>query len=106
MTTMFNHDVIDFEVEKVPLYQYESIGDHFPQVGSDVGSLLRRKDNKKPFAVVKDRYEVMQYKTTVQDIETAIANSGMDLTESGQIIPEQSTAAIVVHHPDAEYFVL
>ena len=32
--------------------------------------------------------------------------SGMTLTESGQIIPEQSTAAIVVHHPDAEYFVL
>ena len=32
--------------------------------------------------------------------------SGMMLTESGQIIPEQSTAAIVLHHPDAEYFVL
>ena len=32
--------------------------------------------------------------------------SGMELTESGQIIPEQSTAAIIVHHPDAEYFVL
>ena len=32
--------------------------------------------------------------------------SGMTLTESGQIIPEQSTAAIVVHHPDAQYFVL
>jgi 5-methyltetrahydrofolate--homocysteine methyltransferase len=31
---------------------------------------------------------------------------GMTLTESGQIIPEQSTAAIVVHHPDTEYFVL
>lgn len=33
-------------------------------------------------------------------------NYGMTLTESGQIVPEQSTAAIVVHHPDAEYFVL
>ena len=32
--------------------------------------------------------------------------SGMTLTDSGQIVPEQSTAAIVVHHPDAEYFVL
>ena len=31
---------------------------------------------------------------------------GMTLTDSGQIIPEQSTAAIIVHHPDAEYFVL
>lgn len=32
--------------------------------------------------------------------------SGMTLTESGQIVPEQSTAAIVVHHPQAQYFVL
>jgi 5-methyltetrahydrofolate--homocysteine methyltransferase len=32
--------------------------------------------------------------------------SGMTLTESGQIIPEQSTAAIVVHHPNAQYFVI
>jgi len=32
--------------------------------------------------------------------------SGMRLTDSGQIIPDQSTAAIIVHHPDAEYFVL
>jgi len=32
--------------------------------------------------------------------------SGMTLTEAGQIVPEQSTAAIVVHHPEAEYFVL
>jgi 5-methyltetrahydrofolate--homocysteine methyltransferase len=32
--------------------------------------------------------------------------SGMKLTESGQIIPDHSTAAIIVHHPEAEYFVL
>jgi len=32
--------------------------------------------------------------------------NGMSLTESGQINPEYSTAAIVVHHPDAEYFTL
>ncbi len=33
--------------------------------------------------------------------------SGMVLDqESGQIIPEQSTAAIVVHHPESQYFVL
>ncbi len=32
--------------------------------------------------------------------------SGMTLTGSGQIIPEQSTAAIVVHHPESQYFVL
>ena len=32
--------------------------------------------------------------------------SGMTLTEAGQIVPDQSTAAIIVHHPEAEYFVL
>ncbi len=32
--------------------------------------------------------------------------SGMTLTESGQIMPEQSTAAIVVHHPEAVYFTI
>ena len=31
---------------------------------------------------------------------------GINLTEAGQIVPEQSTAAIIIHHPDAEYFVL
>lgn len=32
--------------------------------------------------------------------------SGMTLTESGQIIPEHSTAAIIVHHPEAVYFTI
>lgn len=34
------------------------------------------------------------------------SKSGISLTEAGQIIPDQSTAAIVVHHPEAEYFVI
>jgi len=29
---------------------------------------------------------------------------GMDLTEAGALVPELSTAAIVVHHPEAKYF--
>jgi 5-methyltetrahydrofolate--homocysteine methyltransferase len=29
---------------------------------------------------------------------------GMSLTAAGQLVPEQSTAAIVVHHPDAKYY--
>jgi 5-methyltetrahydrofolate--homocysteine methyltransferase len=34
----------------------------------------------------------------------ATANIGVTLTESFQIVPEQSTAAIVMHHPRAAYF--
>jgi 5-methyltetrahydrofolate--homocysteine methyltransferase len=29
---------------------------------------------------------------------------GMQLTEAYQLIPEQSTAAIIVHHPEAKYY--
>jgi 5-methyltetrahydrofolate--homocysteine methyltransferase len=30
----------------------------------------------------------------------------MSLTEACQLVPEQSTAAIIIHHPDARYFSL
>jgi 5-methyltetrahydrofolate--homocysteine methyltransferase len=29
---------------------------------------------------------------------------GMDLTEAMQLMPEQSTAAIIIHHPEAKYY--
>jgi 5-methyltetrahydrofolate--homocysteine methyltransferase len=29
---------------------------------------------------------------------------GMDLTESMQLLPEQSTAAVIIHHPEAKYY--
>ena len=35
------------------------------------------------------------------DVEAAL---GAELTEAFQIVPEQSTAAIVIHHPQAAYF--
>jgi 5-methyltetrahydrofolate--homocysteine methyltransferase len=28
----------------------------------------------------------------------------MNLTSAFQLVPEQSTAAIIIHHPDARYF--
>ncbi len=31
---------------------------------------------------------------------------GVELTEGFQFSPEQTTAAIVIHHPDAKYFAL
>ena len=34
------------------------------------------------------------------------AKSDMTLTDAGQIVPDQSTAAIIIHHPEAEYFTL
>jgi 5-methyltetrahydrofolate--homocysteine methyltransferase len=29
---------------------------------------------------------------------------GMDLTEAFQLLPEQSTAAVIIHHPEAKYY--
>jgi 5-methyltetrahydrofolate--homocysteine methyltransferase len=29
---------------------------------------------------------------------------GMEVTEAGALVPELSTAALVVHHPEAKYF--
>jgi 5-methyltetrahydrofolate--homocysteine methyltransferase len=38
------------------------------------------------------------------DLLPAREGLGMDLTEAGALVPELSTAALVVHHPDARYF--
>ena len=41
MTTMFNHNVIDFEVEKVPLYAYDKEELRFHQpIPKEIGSLI------------------------------------------------------------------
>jgi Vitamin B12 dependent methionine synthase, activation domain len=29
---------------------------------------------------------------------------GLSLTSAGQLVPEHSTAAIILHHPEAHYF--
>jgi 5-methyltetrahydrofolate--homocysteine methyltransferase len=29
---------------------------------------------------------------------------GLSITEASQLVPEQSTVAIVIHHPEATYF--
>lgn len=42
--------------------------------------------------------------TKVFDLLPAGSALGMRLTSAFQLIPEQSTAAIIVHHPNAKYF--
>lgn len=37
-------------------------------------------------------------------LPAAVSELGMSLSVSGQLIPEQSTAAIIVHHKDAKYY--
>ncbi len=40
----------------------------------------------------------------VFDLLPAESELGMSLTSAFQLVPEQSTAAIIVHHPEAKYF--
>jgi 5-methyltetrahydrofolate--homocysteine methyltransferase len=40
----------------------------------------------------------------VFDLLPAESALGMYLTSAYQLVPEQSTAAIIVHHPEAKYF--
>jgi 5-methyltetrahydrofolate--homocysteine methyltransferase len=41
---------------------------------------------------------------TVFRLLPAAAELGMELTSAFQLVPEQSTAAIIVHHPEAKYY--
>jgi 5-methyltetrahydrofolate--homocysteine methyltransferase len=40
----------------------------------------------------------------VFDLLPAEGELSMSLTEAYQLVPEQSTAAVIIHHPDAKYF--
>jgi 5-methyltetrahydrofolate--homocysteine methyltransferase len=42
----------------------------------------------------------------VFDLLPAESELGMGLTEAFQLMPEQSTAAIILHHPQAKYYTL
>ena len=46
----------------------------------------------------------LEHHRIVFDLLPAERELGMSLTTAFQIVPEQSTAAIIVHHPEAKYF--
>jgi len=48
----------------------------------------------------------LQNHTRVFELLPAAGALGMSLTSAFQLVPEQSTAAIVAHHPDARYFAI
>ena len=90
---MFNHDVINFQVQKVPLYT-----DHGPRYGStdfqlgngsneyglvhpSVGVGIQR-DNGETLGIVSENYEVVQYNDIVEQVEEALTMSGINLTDA------------------------
>jgi 5-methyltetrahydrofolate--homocysteine methyltransferase len=48
--------------------------------------------------------ELADHQTVMRLLPNAGAELKIELTESYQFVPEQSTAAIIVHHPDAKYY--
>ncbi len=48
--------------------------------------------------------DLSDHQTVLRLLPNAVAEIGMTLSPSYQWIPEQSTAAIITHHPDAKYF--
>ena len=74
---MFDHNVIDFTVEKFHLDSQEGYS-----VPSEIGMGLRRTDNKQPLAIVSDAYEPVQYQDIVTGVEAALNMSGLDMTDA------------------------
>jgi len=83
---MFDHDKLNFQVEKFTLAQ--DIPAHSPagmgiyDIPNDIGVGLRRVDTMEPLAIVSDSYEPTQYLTIVDQIEDALNVSGLDLTDA------------------------
>ena len=81
---MFDHSILDFEVEKFNLFHFGEEGHTHSQykVPSNIGVGLRRKDTKQPLGIVSDNYEIVQYMDIVDSVEQAIGMSGLDLTNA------------------------
>jgi hypothetical protein len=77
---MFNHDVLNFRVEKFSLgafnLPHEGTGG---MIDPSLGVGLRRTDTGEPIAIVSDAYEPVQYLDLVENLEQSIAMSGIDL---------------------------
>ena len=81
---MFNHDVINFQVQKIPLYtdRPEGYVGAFYQVPDSIGVGIQREDNGEILGIVSDAYEVVQYPDIVEQIEEALVISGIDMTDA------------------------
>jgi len=83
---MFNHDVINFQVQKVPLYTNQGPGnpymsDEYGQVPDSIGVGIQRDDGAM-LGIVSDAYEVVQYNDIVEQVEEALVISGIDMTDA------------------------
>ena len=78
---MFNHDVLNFNVEKFDLGAFNPNfgGVDGGKIDPSLGVGLRRTDSGEPIAIVSEAYEPVQYLDLVENLEQSIAMSGIDL---------------------------
>ena len=78
---MFNHDVLNFNVEKFSLGAFNPNfgGVDGGRIDPSLGVGLRRTDSGEPIAIVSESYEPVQYLDIVENLEQAISMSGIDL---------------------------
>ena len=77
---MFNHDVLNFRVEKFNLSAFSPLPVIAERkIDPSLGVGLRRVDTKQPIAIVSEAYEPVQYLDLVENLEQSIAMSGIDL---------------------------
>ena len=74
---MFDHDKVNFEVEKFDLYD-----DEWGAIPKEVGIGIRRTDTGRSLAIVSEAYEPVQYKSIVTSVEEALHLSGLDMTDA------------------------
>ena len=79
---MFDHDAINFQVQKVPLYTDRPGGyvGAFYQVPDSIGVGIQ-KDDGTMLGIVSENYEVVQYNDIVSQVEEALVISGIDMYE-------------------------
>ena len=89
---MFNHDRINFKVEKFPLINQWSEGGlnlvsgipdiKTEKIPSNIGVGLRRVDTKEPIGIVSDDYFPVQYAEIVDGVEQALQRAEIDMSEA------------------------
>jgi len=85
---MFNHDKIDFKVEKFPLINEWQAGEDLvpytkaEKIPSSIGVGLRRVDTKEPIGIVSDEYFPVQYAEIVDGVEQALQRAEIDMTDA------------------------
>ena len=86
---LFDHDKLNFKVEKFPLHawdadEYMSTGtwsSGLSAVSPEVGLGLRRTDNKQVLSIVSEERPDHQYLPMVEGMEQGLRDSGIDLTD-------------------------